>query len=123
MREDNYIPMYMRRPSEVTKPTAAQTLTERKELFEGVNAFVRKGGGWITSIPGARDVMMECLPGSALPDALREKGYTVEADGQGTRLIPHAITETVVTEGSTRPTYRTTHAGIVSVQRFRFMLP
>jgi len=38
-------------------------------------------------------------------------------------LIPHAITEVVVTEGSTRVAYLTTHAGIVSVDRFKFSLP
>jgi hypothetical protein len=32
------------------------------------------GSGWITSIPGAPDVTMECLPGRMLPDDLRKFG-------------------------------------------------
>jgi hypothetical protein len=79
--------------------------------------------GWITSTPGAKLVALEVLHGSSLPDELREKGYTVEADGKGERLIPHAVTESVITVGSSRPTYVTTHAGIVAVDRFKFSLP
>ena len=47
----------------------------------------------------------------------------VEPEGEGTRIIPHAITEDVITEGSTRPVFRTTHAGIVALERFKFSLP
>jgi hypothetical protein len=43
----------------------------------------------------------------------------VEPDGEGTRIISHAITEDVITEGSTKVAFRT----IVAVQRFRFDLP
>jgi hypothetical protein len=38
---------------------------------------------------------------------------------RGERLIRHAITEDVITEGSTKVAFRT----IVAVQRFRFDLP
>jgi phage terminase large subunit-like protein len=41
---------------------------------------------------------MKVLPGSTRPDELRGLGYAVEADGEGERLIPHAITEDVITE-------------------------
>jgi hypothetical protein len=96
----------------------------RKELFAEVNEFVRSRNGWITSIPGAEEVTMECLPGSTLPaDMCRRFGYILKPDGEGTRIIPHAITEDVITEGSTRPAFRTTHAGIVSIDRFTFSLP
>jgi hypothetical protein len=96
----------------------------RKELFAEVNEFVRARNGWITSIPGAEEVMMECLPGSTLPRELGQRfDYTIEPDGEGTRIIPHAITEDVITEGSPKVAYRTTHAGFVAVDRYRFNLP
>jgi hypothetical protein len=66
---------------------------------------------------------MECLAGSTLPAELRKRfDYILVPDGEGTRIIPHAITEDVITEGSTRPAFRTTHAGIVTVKRFSFLL-
>jgi hypothetical protein len=74
-------------------PGLKQQVMDRKVLFEGINKFVRAKGGWLTSVPGAPEVTMECLPGSTLPDELRKLGYTVEADGQGERILPMAITE------------------------------
>ncbi|MEH2547126.1 hypothetical protein V1283_003771 [Bradyrhizobium sp. AZCC 2262] len=104
---------------------------DRKARFEGLNEYVRARHGWLTSVPGARDVTMECLPGSTLPGDLRKLGYTVEANGEGERILPAPITEQLVigvngeieptTAGSTRAIARTvTHAGIVNVNRFRF---
>jgi hypothetical protein len=96
-----------------------------------MNDFVRSRNGWVTSIPGAIDVTMECQPGSSLPDDLRASGYEVTATGEGERILPTAIVEKFVTgadgtlvaltEGSTRPVTSTvTHAGIIRVQRFAF---
>jgi hypothetical protein len=78
----------------------------------------------ITSIPGAPEVTIETLPGSTLPDELRAAGHDVQpADpAEGQRILPTAITEMVVTEGSTVP-IRMTHAGIVRVERYGFMMP
>lgn len=61
-------------------------------------------------------------------------GYNVEADGEGQRLIPHAILQAFaigrcgelvpLTPGSTaKVTTIMTHAGIVTVERFKFALP
>lgn len=89
--------------------------------FDKLNAFVNSRNGWITSIPGAAEVSIECLPGSELPDELRERGYELEESGEGQRILPAGIVETFITEGSTVP--RTvTHAGIVRVLRFGFSL-
>jgi hypothetical protein len=79
--------------------------------------------------PGKRVVSMEVLP-----DELRRMGYDREADGEGERLIPQAISQAFaigptgelvpLTPGSTmKVTTIMTHAGIVSVSRFRFSLP
>lgn len=81
---------------------ASSKVADRKALFAGLNEFVRARSGWLTSMPGAREVTMECLYGSTLPDELRGLGYKVEADGEGQRVVPD---------------------GIVAVERFRFSLP
>jgi hypothetical protein len=88
----------------------------RKELFAEVNEFVRSRNGWITSIPGAEEVTMECLPGSTLPaDMCRRFGYILKPDGEGTRIIPHAITEDVITEARPgRPSGRRMRASSAS---------
>jgi hypothetical protein len=118
-----YIPMYSRPVTEQsTKPTRSLSLPDRKDLFDRINTFVTARSGWLTSVPGAKTVTLDVLPFSTLPEQLTEKGYQLELEGNGTRLIPHAITEAVITEGSSRPAFRTTHAGIVAVDRFKFTL-
>jgi hypothetical protein len=103
-------------------PNQKPEVTSRKDRFEALNSFVRARHGWLTSIPGAREVTMECLPESTLPAKLSALGYELEATGEGERILPTALTEMVVTEGSTvaRPV---THAGIVTVRRFAFSIP
>jgi hypothetical protein len=119
-----YIPLYSRPVTEQsTKPTGSLSLPDRKDLFDRLNKFVTARSGWLTSVPGAKTVALDVLPFSTLPEQLTEKGYQLELEGNGTRLIPHAIVEAVVTEGSTRPAYRVTHAGIVTVDRYSFKLP
>jgi hypothetical protein len=104
---------------------------DRKELFAALNEFVRARHGWLTSVAGEREVTMECLPCSALPEELRENGYVLEPDGEGQRILTNAITQQfamgtggeleLVTAGSTRPISTTvTHAGIVPVHRFTY---
>jgi hypothetical protein len=94
-------------------------LKDRKARFETLNEFVQSRGGWITSVPGAVEVEMQCLPGSSLPDDLKDSGYDVNEDGETERILPAAITEMVVTEGSTVP-IKVTHAGICKVKRWAF---
>jgi hypothetical protein len=133
MREDNYIPLYMR-PSADRKPLKAEVTPNRKELFAALNEFVTKRRGYLTSVPGDKEVRMECLPDSTLPDELRKLGYKVEADGEGERILHSAIVEKFVTgldgalepliEGSTRLVASTvTHAGICKVTRYAFDMP
>jgi hypothetical protein len=106
-------------------------IADRKERFAALNAFVTKRNGWLTSIPGAADMAMECLPGSTLPVALRNLGYDVEPTGEGERILPAAIIVKFaagpdgalqpLTMGSTRSVSLTmTHAGICRVQRYTF---
>jgi hypothetical protein len=72
-------------------------------------------------VHGAPDVRLEVLPSSTLPSELAELGYKLEAQPDGQRLLPAAITEAVVLEGPTVP-MMVTHAGVVRAQRYSFSL-
>jgi hypothetical protein len=71
--------------------TVPAEMKDRKVLFEGLNEYVRARHGWLISILGAREVTMERLHSSTLPDDLRALGYTVEANGQGERVLTNEI--------------------------------
>jgi hypothetical protein len=116
-----------------------EKVKSRLEVFEYVNAFVNARHGWITSLPGAADITIECLPGSTLPDELRSGGakvkigegrnersmilppYVLKEAGEGQRILAAAITEHVLIEGSTA-VRSVTHAGIAKVRRFTFTI-
>ena len=108
----------MKDPESIHIP--GQRPLDRKEKFAALLSFVH-GRGWVTSVPGATLVMLEVLPGSDLPEELRELGFQPQADGEGERILPHAIREVVTVEGSTVPKVFV-HAGIVAVKRYSFAL-
>jgi len=89
----------------------------RKARFASLNQVISEAGGWTTSIAGADVVSFETLPGSTLPAELRAMGYEVEPEGEGQRILPAAIVETVITECSTVP-IMVRHAGIGKVKRY-----
>jgi hypothetical protein len=93
----------------------------RKDRFDKLLKFVTARHGWITSVAGAEEIAVECLPTSALPDELFDAGYDLEPAGEGERILPTAIVETFITEGSTVPR-RVMHAGITKVKRYTFLL-
>lgn len=97
---------------------ALQPVKERKERFRDMVAFVADRG-WVVSTPGAAEVTIECLPTSTLPDELAAAGHRIEEIEAGERILPTAITEAVITEGSTVP-IMVRHAGIVRVRRYSF---
>jgi hypothetical protein len=66
------------------------------------------------SVPGGAEISIETLPNSTLPADLRGLGNDLVETGEGKRILPHAITEMVITEGSTVP-IRVLHAGIARV--------
>jgi hypothetical protein len=92
-----------------------------KQEFAKILRFVQSRNGFVTSVSGADTVSVETLPGSPLPDELRELGYRLQPDGEGERILPAAITEFVLLEGSTVPVVMR-HAGITRVERYRFSL-
>lgn len=99
-----------------------KAIDERKARFDGLVQFITNRNGFVTSIPGAAVVTFECLPLSTLPDELRELDYDVEAMGESQRILPHAIVEHVLVEGSSGVRQPVTHAGIARVLRYSFGL-
>lgn len=123
---------YLKDPE--TKGTQQDVLAERKERFAGLNNFIMAHGGWVTSLPGDKEVTVETLPGSALPDTLTKLGYKLMPEPDGQRILANAIMQkfthdgdgalVAMTEGSTKkPASVVTHAGIVRTMRHSFMLP
>jgi len=104
-----------------------------KERFARLHAFVTERQGWIVSVPGAEMVTIEVLPGSILPNELRDAGYALEAVGSGERILASAITEKLtltscgvfepLTPDSTKAVAEIRrHEGIVKVRRFTFTM-
>jgi hypothetical protein len=103
-----------------------------KARFAALNEFVTARHGWITSIPGDTEIMLECLPGSTLPDDLRGLGHQVReiGDGERTGAIVERFArradgelEPLVEGSSTKPIAETrTHAGMCKVRRFGFSI-
>lgn len=111
MRQDRYI------------PGSVGKITSRKERFDAINRQAQRlGDAWLVSVPGEPEIRIETLPNSALPEQLRELGYRLTDNGTGERILPSAITEAVLIEGSTR-TRTVTHAGIARVRKFSLILP
>ena len=111
-----------REPLKPSRPSSGDKLADRKARFAVLNEFVTKRHGFLTSVPGAFDVVMEALPDSGLPDELRKLGYDLREDGETQRILPVAIVEHVkISEGSSA-TRQVAHAGIVKVRRYTFSM-
>jgi hypothetical protein len=122
----------MKPPARFYKPMTPDQRSAQ-EKFRELNAYVTERNGWIVSLHGDRALRIECLPFSALPEDMREMGYTVIANGEGERILASAITKKFtrtssgalepMTEGSTKPVASTiTHAGITRVLRYSFTM-
>jgi hypothetical protein len=107
---------------------------DRKERFAALVTYARERNGWLTSVPGAPTVTMECLPDSTLPDALRDLGYIVEQVGTTDRILANAITERftrgprgeleLLKPGSTEAAVEVRHdAGVTRVLVYEFDVP
>jgi hypothetical protein len=113
-------------------PKEIDRVKERKARFDALNRFATERGGWITSIPGDRTVIIESVTATIASD-LADLGYSpVEIEG-GTRILPTAIEESFVrnvdgtlsplTEGNAKPVAEVrTHAGIVRTRRYCFTI-
>ena len=86
-------------------------------------------GGWLTSVPGAHEISVDALVGSALPEQLAALGYDVVKTGTSERILAHAVAQKFetsssralipATEGSTKAvTVTVTNAGIATVEQY-----
>jgi hypothetical protein len=89
--------------AEIRKPPA-DVIKRRRERFDVLNELVTEAGGWILSTPGNREVVVECLPDSGLPNLLADRGHGLTPEPDGERILP-------VT------------AGIARTKRFSFNMP
>jgi hypothetical protein len=48
-------------------------------------------GGWLTFVPGAHEISVDALVGSALPEQLAALGYIVEKIGANERILLHSM--------------------------------
>jgi hypothetical protein len=63
----------------------------RRKRFHDINAYIAEHGGWMTSIPGDRQMRFIALVGSPLPAQLRDVGYVVTKIGESQRIDPHTM--------------------------------
>jgi hypothetical protein len=96
------------------RPRAAE-VEQRRLLWEALRDFIHAAGGWVVSLPGLREVRIECPCGSSLPVKLADLGYSVRAAGSGTRITPTGTVENVIEHNRTEKPIIHRHPGIVSV--------
>jgi len=69
------------------RPGQLEKINDRKAAFDRLNRFIMARGGWITSIPGDRLVVVEAVSATTASD-LADLGYSpVEIEG-GRGLCP-----------------------------------
>lgn len=115
-------------------PVEQPSAKSRADRFNDLNKKITAAGGWLISLPSADKALVECLPGSPLPDILRRMGNDVIHVGEAERILPAAVEQRfttgpdgeleAITCGSTRAvTLTMKHAGIITVERWAFSLP
>jgi hypothetical protein len=119
---------------EIYIPKGVAEIETRKTKFEKLNRAVTALGGWITSVPGNPEIVVEMLPNSPLEGRLRDAGYSLRpADpAQSERIIPGSVVERLepsssgvliaASENSTKPIITRSHSGICRVRRYRFTI-
>jgi hypothetical protein len=65
---------------------AAKISRQRRDLFDALHEFVRRGGGAFVSVPHASPIRIEAATDSDLSARLRELGYDLMFREQATRL-------------------------------------
>jgi hypothetical protein len=75
-------------PGDVFRDREKAKIASRKERFAKLNRYVTERHGWLTSIPGAREVELQTLPDSTLPGDLERLGYRLEEIGETERILP-----------------------------------
>jgi len=127
-------PKYVQRALDADPPDRRKVVEDLKSRFDGINRrAIQCGTAWLTSIPGETVVTVEALPTSTFPDELRDKGYQLRPEGEGERILAHAIVERFargadgalvpITVGSTLAiVHRVMHAGIVKTRQWSFAI-
>jgi hypothetical protein len=97
-----------------TDSARAEAAERRQKLFTALNSFISSQGGWVVSTPGAKNLRIECVQGSALPAKLIELGYSPRHCGASTRITGTGGAETI-TDRRTGNAIIRRHDGIIPV--------
>jgi hypothetical protein len=121
-----------KRRDNIYRPKGWSPVDDIKARFDRLNQFVQARNGWIISLPGKAEVMIEVLPDSTLPSELRDAGYVLTEIEGSQRIIPGSITERLelsssgafvaASENSTKPIFMRSHSGVCRVRRYRFTI-
>jgi hypothetical protein len=106
----------------------------RLAWFNALNREAMQRGCRLISTPAASEVYLECLPGSAWPGELRQRGFPLVAEPDGQRILPYDVAVPMVqnadgtlgplTPGSTKAVSMVKREpGIARVERYRFKAP
>jgi hypothetical protein len=60
----------------------------QRALWEALNSFIQRNGGWVTSQPDCSPIRFECPINYPLPTLLEGMGYTLAESGTAERLLP-----------------------------------
>jgi hypothetical protein len=82
---------------------AAKISQQRRNLWDALHDFIRKGGGAIVSLKYENPVRLEIPVDSPLADKLRELGWTLIDRGQETRIGPQMLTHDLKGRPKDRP--------------------
>lgn len=76
----------------------ASLIERRKNLWDALKRFIESQGAWLTSVPGAKSLRIECRQGSALPSKLVGLGYSPRLCSTGMRIVSGGFTPVDVLE-------------------------
>jgi hypothetical protein len=107
---------------------------KRADWFTGFNREAMAREAWIISSPGASEIIIETLPGNPWIDELTGRGFSLQWEGNGQRIVSHYYSEPMtlsssgammpLTPGSTREvTMVRREPGIARTERFSFRAP
>jgi hypothetical protein len=101
-------------------PRLRLTPQERQRLlWEALESYISRNGGWVTSVAYAPSIRFEVEPGSELPELLRDKGYALRDAGATERFLP--VAEEVKQRGGTKITVQ--HLVPTAISIFQLELP
>jgi hypothetical protein len=99
------------------RPPPHAEIERQKSLWEGLNEFITRSGGWVVSPRDVSPVRFEIRAGSDLPSALRQLGYEIRNAGINERCLP------IMSEHGRNQKTQREQIGLVPVEIYEFIIP